>query len=233
MELTGQVRSECPRRAASGFWCIVAPGSLVAMLHGPRTREEVFVVHAEQPSKAWRRIFVDLYRARVTGVRSYGAHEWTPNYLLDVIFQLHVALFLGESGMIVAAVCALLLILPLITGVIVWWPLTRQWRQAFALRWPSTPVRLNFDLHKTCSLYTCLVLGAVLLSGVWMNWNEPFMWVVQFSSPATRGLGQSPASAPAPGHTSLDAAWAVAIAAARYPEGTANLIVMPEGSTGG
>ncbi|ULA69531.1 MAG: PepSY domain-containing protein [Nitrospira sp.] len=209
-----------------------APGSRMTQLYGPATRERVFAIYAAQPSKAWQRIYVDPYRAQVTGVRNYGAHEWVPSYLLDIIFQLHFALFLGETGVMTAAVCALFLILSLITGVIVWWPLTGQWRQAFALRWPSSPVRLTFDLHKTFSLYTCLVLGAVLLSGVCMNWNEPFVWVTQQFSPATRGPAQELVSAPKEGVAPISPERAVALAAILYPEGRLSSISMPEDATG-
>lgn len=209
-----------------------APGSRMTQLYGPATRERVFAVYAAQPSKAWQRIYVDPYRAQVTRVRSYGAHEWVPSYMLDVLFQLHFALFLGETGVMIAAVGALFLLLSLITGVMVWWPLTGQWRQAFALRWPSTPVRLTFDLHKTFSLYTCLVLGAVLLSGVCMNWNEPFVWVTQQFSPATRGPGQAPRSTPIVGGSPIGAERAVGIAAATYPEGLLSSVAMPDDATG-
>ncbi len=208
------------------------PGSRIVQLYGPRNRTGVFAIYAEHPSKAWQRIYIDPYRAAVTGVRSYAAYEWVPHYLMDVVFQLHFALFLGENGLIIVALGALLLLLSLISGVIVWWPLTGQWRQAFVLRWPSTPVRLNFDLHKTFSLYTCLVLGAVLLSGVWMNWNDPFVWVVRLLSPATRGPKQAPVSIPLEGRQPITPAQALAIATARYPEGVLNILVMPEDSTG-
>lgn len=211
---------------------VATPGSRMAQLYGPRNVAGVYAIYTEQPSKAWQRIYVDPYRAKVTGVRSYAAYEWVPNYLMDVIFQLHFALFLGENGITVVAVCALLLLLSLITGVMVWWPLTGQWRQAFAIRVPTNPVRLNFDLHKTFSLYTCAVLGAVLLSGVWMNWNEPFVWVTLLFSPATRGPAQTPTSTPVAGQASISAEQALALATARYPEGTLNLLVLPEGATG-
>jgi uncharacterized iron-regulated membrane protein len=82
----------------------------------------------------------------------------------------------------------LLLLVSIVTGLILWWPLTSQRRQAFAIRFPTNPVRFMFDVHKTFSLYTCLVLGAVLLSGVSMNLNKPFVRVTQWFSPTTRDV---------------------------------------------
>ncbi|MCE7916710.1 MAG: PepSY domain-containing protein, partial [Nitrosomonas sp. PRO5] len=162
------------------------PDSRITTVYGARNSEAVYAVYASQPSGAWQRIFVDPYRAQVTGVRSYGANEWIPNYFMDVIFQLHFSLLLGMNGQTLVAICALLLLISLITGLIVWWPASGQWHKALTIKWGAGPVRFNFDLHKTLSFYLFPVLGAVLLSGVFMNLNEPFVWVTQLFSPATR-----------------------------------------------
>ncbi len=208
------------------------PGSRVTQLYGAPAPERAVAVYMEHPSKAWQRIFVDPYQARVTGLRTYGADEWVPHYLMDAIFALHYTLFLGVTGITGAAIGALLLILSLITGLIVWWPRGRQWRQAFTIRRPLTPFRFLFDLHKTVSLYPCVVLGAVLLSGVYMNMADPFLWVTQLFSPATRGPVQaSDSGAQADLHT-IAPEQAVAIAAAHYPEGRLAGVSMPDGPTG-
>ncbi|TXI39069.1 MAG: PepSY domain-containing protein [Nitrosomonas sp.] len=77
-------------------------------------------MYANRESGDWQRIFVDPYQAKVTGVRNYGADEWIPDYLMDFIFQLHFSLLLGANGFVIVAVAALLLIISLITGLIVW-----------------------------------------------------------------------------------------------------------------
>lgn len=209
-----------------------APGNRVTQIYGPGSSEGVFAVYADQPSKAWARIFVDPYRARVTGLRSYGANEWVPSSFMDGIFALHYALFLGETGVLLAGIAAVLLILSLVTGLIVWWPRAGQWRQAFVIRRPVTPFRFLFDLHKTLSLYLCLVLGAVLLSGIDMNVNGPYVWMVQLFSPATRGPAEVPHSTPAPGLAPIGAERDLAIAAATYPDGVLGGVTMPDGETG-
>lgn len=208
------------------------PGSRVTQLYGASTRERVMAVYVEYPSRAWARVFVDPYRARVTGVRSYGANEWVPSSFMDIVFALHYTLFLGETGVALAATAAIGLILSLVTGVIVWWPITGQWRQAFAIRRPITPFRFLFDLHKTSSLYLCLVLGAVLLSGIDMNLNGPYVWAVQLFSPATRGPAQAPTSTPVSGLAAIGAERAVAIATASHPDGVLSGVAMPDGETG-
>lgn len=208
------------------------PGSRVTQIYGPGHSEGVMAVYVEQPSKAWARIFVDPYRARVTGMRGYGANEWVPSAFMDVVFALHYALFMGEFGVTAVGIAAGLLILSLLTGIVVWWPRASQWRQAFVIRRPMTPFRFLFDLHKTVSLYPCLVLGAVLLSGIDMNLNGPYVWMVQVFSPATRGPAQAPTSAPVSGLASIGAERAVAIAAGPYPDGVLSSVAMPDGEAG-
>lgn len=209
-----------------------APESRITQVYGAMTRERVMAVYMEQPSKDWQRIFVDPYRARVTGVRSYGPDEWVPNYLMDAVFALHYQLFAGMTGVTLAAIAAWLLMLSLLTGVIVWWPVNSQWRQAFVIRRPFAPFRFLFDLHKTLSLYLCLAIGAVLLSGAYMNWAEPIVWVTQFLSPATRGPAQGLVSVPKDGVAPIRPEQAVLLAAARYPEGRLSSISMPEDAMG-
>ena len=208
------------------------PDSRVTQLYGAPTRERVVAVYVEYPSKAWARIFVDPYRATVTGVRSYGADEWVPSAFMDTVFALHYTLFMGETGVTLAAIGAVLLILSLITGIIVWWPRTGQWRQAFVIRQPMTPFRFLFDLHKTASLCTVVVLGAVLLSGIDMNMNGPYVWMVQLFSPGTRGPAQAPQSTPVSGLAPIGAERAVDIASAAYPEGLLSSVAMPDSETG-
>lgn len=209
-----------------------APGSRITQVYGSTKPERVMAVYMEQPSKAWQRIFVDPYRARVTGVRSYGPDEWVPKYLMDAIFALHYQLFVGMTGVTLAAIAAWLLILSLVTGVIVWLPVNGQWRQAFVIRRPFALFRLLFDLHKTVSLYLCLAIGAVLLSGAYMNWAEPITWITQVLSPATRGPAQSAPSAVEDGAHPISPQRAVELAAAIYPEGRLTSIAMPEDATG-
>lgn len=208
------------------------PGSHVTQFYGPPHPNAVFMVYTELPSKAWQQVYVDPYRAQVTGVRDHAADEWVPNSLIEAVFRLHFALFLGDNGTMLVAMCALLLLVSLVSGLMVWWPLTGRWRQAFAIRRPTNAVRLTFDLHKTFSLYTCVVVGAVLLSGVYMNLNEPFVQLTKFFSPATRGPQDVPQSVPQREAVPIGVERAVVFATAQYPGGLLGSVVLPEDERG-
>ncbi|WP_396958507.1 PepSY-associated TM helix domain-containing protein [Nitrosomonas sp.] len=209
-----------------------APDSKITTVYGARNSTAVYAIYASQTSGDWQRIYVDPYRAQVTGVRSYDADEWVPNYLMDAIFKLHFSLLFGVNGETLVAICALLLLVSLISGLIVWWPTRGQWSKALTIKRGAGPVRFNLDLHKTLSIYFFPILGAVLLSGVSMNLNEAFVWVTQQFSPATRQPQYTLISVPAPGAPSIGVEHVLAIATEHYPEGELNGIYLPGNATG-
>lgn len=208
------------------------PGSHVTYLFGAPHARAVAMIYFEAPSKDWQQVYVDPYRAQVTGVRNHPADEWVPSTLIEAIFRLHFALFLGDRGLILVAIAALLLLLSILSGLVLWWPLTKQWRSAFAIRRPTNPVRLTFDLHKTLSLYSVVVVITMLLSGIFMNWTAPFVWVTNLFSPQTRGPNDVPTSVSMQGVEPIGVERAVAIATAAYPGGRLNTVVVPENPTG-
>lgn len=214
---------------------VVARDSTVSALYAPRYHEGVFMVSVDQASGASQRIFVDPYRAQVTGVRSYTADDWVPSYLIDFIFKLHFSLLMGLNGMTLVAIVALLLLISLITGLIIWWPKSEQWRKALTIKFGAGSVRLNFDLHKTSSLYFCPVMAAVLLSGVYMNLNDPFVWVTQQFSPDTREPPYKLQSHPNTSSENkqlidIETVWQNVLQ--QFPQGELNAIYFPENESG-
>lgn len=209
-----------------------APDSTVTSLYAPRTPEGVLAIDADQASGDWQRIFVDPYQATVTGIRYYRADEWMPDYLIDFIFRLHFSLLLGDRGITLVAVLALFLLISLLTGLLLWWPKTGKWRKALTIKWQAGAIRLTVDVHKTFAVYSCVIIGAALLSGVYMNLNDTFIWVTQQFSPATRGSPHQLVSVRSEDGApiGIDRAWA--IAAAHFPDGKLKSINAPEDASG-
>jgi uncharacterized iron-regulated membrane protein len=76
-------------------------------------------------------------------------------------------------------------------------------------------------------------LGAVLLSGVYLNLPEPFEWLVLQFSPATRpASAPPPQSTPKPGARPIGLERAAAIAESAYPGGRWNWLKTPAGEKG-
>ncbi|WGS87706.1 PepSY-associated TM helix domain-containing protein [Methylomonas sp. UP202] len=163
---------------------------------------------------------VDPYTATVTG--KYLLERSTdsvPATLLGFVFALHYDLLLPPAvGDPVVGLSAALLMISTLTGLIVWWPLTGQWRNALTFKRCAGKVRLNYDLHKISGFYTLLVMLPVLFSGVYMVLPHHVVPVLELFSPATyRYWFES--KPPYPNAPAIGMDQAVAIAVQQYPQG--------------
>lgn len=210
---------------------VVEANSRIVAIMGPHGHQGVFSVSFEEPTQIQRRVIVDPYRATVKGVRTFATTDVVPAYLIEATFQLHFTLLSGETGQTIVGIGALLLLVSISTGLILWWPLTRHWRQAFAIRRPTNSVRFTFDLHKIASLYPWLVLSAVLMSGISMNLNKPFVRVTQWFSPTTRDVPGGLVSGADAGRSPIGPVRAYEIATSRYPGGDLYGIFPPSNPT--
>jgi uncharacterized iron-regulated membrane protein len=162
---------------------------------------------------------VDPYTGEVKGTRVWASPERIfERPLVSFLFELHYDLLLGwERGGWIVGVIGILAFLSTLTGLIVWWPLTGKWKQAFTLKRRASVERFNHDLHKTFGVYSALVLLTVLISGVYFNFGDRFRWLVNCFSPVTPVKQFK--STPLPGATPISPDDALARANERYPEG--------------
>jgi uncharacterized iron-regulated membrane protein len=162
--------------------------------------------------------FVNPYTAQATGTRLVQrAGDWLPRAFMPLVFQLHYALLLKENGAVAVGLVAALLLISVLTGLIVWWPLTGKWSQALTVKRRAGAERLNFDVHKTSGFYVSLVLLAVLFSGIHMNLPDRVLALVRLFSPVTDR--NAVRSQPPAGRPPMGLAEAVRIVDARYPGG--------------
>ncbi|NOT12941.1 MAG: PepSY domain-containing protein [Methylococcaceae bacterium] len=176
--------------------------------------------------------FVNPYTAQVTGTRLWqSADSIFKHCFMGFIFELHYDLLLGwDGGSWIVGVIGILAFISVLTGLIVWWPLTGKWRQALTIKRSASAERLNFDLHKTFGFYSALVLLAVLISGVYFNFGEQFRWLVDQFSVTTAVESLKSTLQPGLAPISLDAA--MAHADIDYPEGQLYLISVPNDAEG-
>ncbi len=134
-------------------------------------------------------VHVNPYNAQVLGRHLIKkAEDWFPRAFIPLVFRLHFALLAGETGGVIVGIMGTLLMFSVLTGLIVWWPLTGHWRRALSIKRHTSVERLNHDIHQTSGFYTFPILFAVLLSGVYMNLPNQFMALVKQLSPARKAL---------------------------------------------
>lgn len=134
-------------------------------------------------------IAVDPYTAKVVGKRVFY-HAWNPlrSCLVGFFFKLHYALFLGQTGTALVGVLAVLFIVSTLSGLILWWPLTGNWRRVLTIKSSASTERFNHDLHQSAGFYSLIVMLWLLISGVYLNLPEQFKWLVEVFSPVTEDI---------------------------------------------
>lgn len=177
-------------------------------LRPPRESGESLRVLLKSPQ--WEgTLYIDPATGREQGRR--GEAEGAVN----LVFELHSALLLGDTGKAILASVSLAYLALLLTGLILWWPTTAaQWRHAFALKLGKGTTRALFDLHRFGGVVIGLAIAVSVASGAWMAWRPLGAWV---SSLAGESAPKPPKVGPAEGpRLALDEL--VARARVQWPE---------------
>ncbi|WP_029151642.1 PepSY-associated TM helix domain-containing protein [Methylovulum miyakonense] len=142
-------------------------------------------------------IALDPSTAEVVSRRVFY-HAWNPlkNSLVGFFFKLHYALFLGEIGVTIVGIFAVLFFVSTMSGLILWWPLTGNWKRVLTIKRKASTERFNHDLHQTAGFYSLIVLLVLLISGLYFNLPNQFRWLVERFSPLTADAKANPQPAP-------------------------------------
>jgi len=180
-------------------------------------------------------IFVDPYTAQVKGLQLWHPKDrYWGRPLASFIMQLHWCLLLGKKiGGLLVGILGVLSIISVLTGLIVWWPLTGKFKQALTFKRYASAVRFNFDLHKTVGFYLTIVLLPVLFSGVYMSLPDQVNVLVKLFSPIKRPNAFSTIpleihSSPQAGRQAISVSAVEAIVQERYPAGQLWMLNAPK-----
>ncbi|NOQ35617.1 MAG: PepSY domain-containing protein [Methylococcaceae bacterium] len=227
-----------PSVLAKSTQTVLPKNPVITWIEFPAHSEQALTLYYDKPSisiagetDTWT-LYIDPYTAKIKGTRLwYPADYFSGMSFMALIFKLHYALLLKDYGVEFVGILAVLLIISTLTGVILWWPLTGKWLKALTWKRKSSKARFNFDLHKLAGFYTCLIMLAVLLSGVYMNLGGYFKTVVEIFSPLTSSKSISPIALQ---NTVQSISWgeAAQIVNSHYPEGQIKYISPPGDKTG-
>ena len=132
-------------------------------------------------------VFVNPYTAQATGKQLWHPYRrYWGRPLVSFVMQLHYCLLLDTPGMVFVGIMSTLALLSVLSGLIVWWPLTGKWHLALTIKRGTGSIRYNYDLHKVSGFYSALVLLAVLFSGVYFNLPDNVNALVRQFSPLQR-----------------------------------------------
>jgi len=109
--------------------------------------------------------------------------------LVSKLMELHDDLLAGEKGRAVNGAGAVLIIVVALTGIVVWWPGIKTWRQSLTVHRNVGWQRFTWDLHGMIGFWS---LGFILLfavSGAYLGNPELFQDLADRIEPATDANG--------------------------------------------
>ncbi|MPY69960.1 MAG: PepSY domain-containing protein [Alphaproteobacteria bacterium] len=186
---------------------------------------EVWAAIPEEDGGGYRVTTVDPASAAVLGTRDWGGS------LATFVYRLHATLFLGEAGKTAVGVIGLLVLMSIITGIVLWWPKTAQFSQAFTIQFGMRGYRRYIELHKALGLYTGLVLLVIAFSGVSIVFPRQVKALVEAILPVAE-TPTPPESSVLSGALPIGPDRAVSVARRVFPAATLKRVVLPGGPRG-
>lgn len=130
-------------------------------------------------------VFVDPYTGAILGGRESGAFGVDKRHFIPMLVKLHYTWYMGDFGKWLIGIAAVLWLLDHFGAVYLSFPNLKSWKKSFQFRWTAGGHKLNFDMHRSGSMWIFPVLIALALSSVYLNLNTQFKWVVNKFSPLT------------------------------------------------
>ncbi len=113
-------------------------------------------------SEGLRMVYVDPYSGEIL-------KDDATIYFFYITAHLHHSLLLGKTGKWIVDISAIIFLIELITGLVIWWPAkwTRKNREAaFLIKRRSSRKRLNYDLHNVLGFYVSGISLVLVITGL-------------------------------------------------------------------
>ena len=155
------------------------PGETVVSIDGRRQNQGVVVLYMERPIED-RLVYMDVESGRIVAdVLPTQSHPYASFFR-----RVHVELLGGHAGEILNGAGGLLLSLMCATGILIWWPGRKTWKQSLGVRRRAKWARLNWDLHSAVGFWTLVLTAMWGLTGAYFIFPQPFREVIRTFSTA-------------------------------------------------
>ncbi|MEY3761200.1 MAG: hypothetical protein RIR39_2691 [Pseudomonadota bacterium] len=212
------IRQAHPER--SGAWRLEMPRHRQVMLMARYYKPVEKVDFSFAPLIIW----VNPYNSEIVSSRFWG------EFIMTWLFDLHYALLLDGIGKTLMGIFGILLLIPLLSGIYLWWPTSGKLRQALSIKRGASKPRFIFDLHKTNGIYSFFIVLLVLVSGIILELPAVFKPMINYLSPLYQM--ESNQTHYQPGYSRITLDQAVTIAKNRYPEAILRWIETPDSQSG-
>lgn len=176
----------------------VYAGKRVTFVRSPEEADKAYEFYLRTPNVAgaeeasifkatskYHTVYMNPYTGLVLGSRVNGEFGLDKRHIIPFLVRFHYSLYLGAFGKWLLGIAALLWLIDHFGAMYLSFPNPKQWRKSFQFRWQAGGHKLNFDMHRSGSMWILPVLIALALSSVYLNLNDQFKWVVNKLSPVT------------------------------------------------
>jgi len=141
----------------------------------PRTANEI----------AYGQLIFNPYNGELLGKRHWGDLSEGLQELMPFVYKLHYELALGEVGVWILGITAIVWTMDCFVGFYLTLPpanttrtakrplatknFWQRWQPAWLIKWSASKIRINFDLHRAGGLWLWLALLVFAWSSVYMN----------------------------------------------------------------
>jgi uncharacterized iron-regulated membrane protein len=112
--------------------------------------------------------------------------------VFEKIVDLHDNLLGGMTGRAINGVGGICLALLCVTGAVIWWPGSRNWRRALFVRWKTGWKRFNWDLHSAIGFWSLAFIFMWAVTGIYMVFPQPFNALNDFIEPFNPAVAVRP-----------------------------------------
>ncbi len=123
--------------------------------------------------------------------RQWGKFALDRLHLMPFLYRLHYNLHLPDGfgvnlGIWLMGLCAVVWVVDAFIAIVIAFPRRKSWRKSFAFRFGKGAYKLNFDLHRSGGVWSWLLMLALAVTAVSMNFSrEVVKPIVQLFSPLT------------------------------------------------
>jgi hypothetical protein len=100
--------------------------------------------------------------------------ELSRRFSVEWLVNFHENLLSGSTGRLVNGIGALCVLLLCLTGAVIWWPGTKNWRRSLTVNWRAHFARISWDLHSALGFWCFFFILVWGVSGVYFSFPQPF-----------------------------------------------------------
>jgi uncharacterized iron-regulated membrane protein len=125
-------------------------------------------------------IFIHPETARVTGIRDRETFALDRLHFVRTLHDFHSDLLLGDVGLKIVGVNALILTGMTISGLLLWWPRNRRFViPALKIKLWSLTRRSLYEWHRTIGVTASILILTSAFSGLYLSFPDEIDWVAE------------------------------------------------------